>query len=193
MMGITVYQALDLVVGALTPISVGLLGFYVNSRVKGLEQEQWQSRKIVEKRIEFFEKVAADLNALLCFYTWVGVWKEFSPPQVIAVKRRLDKEFHVHRYLIGEDVFGRYNDFVERLFTVFTGPGQDALLRATLTSENGDRTLHSNHKWEEKWRACFDEAKAVDRAEIRRAYAALMQSFQSAIGLPFAPLPDDFR
>jgi hypothetical protein len=192
-MAITAYQALDLLVGALTPISVGLLGFYVNSRVKGLEQEQWQNRKIVEKRIEFFEKVAPDLNALLCFYTWVGNWKELSPPQVIAVKRRLDKEFHVHRYLLGEDVFARYSDFVERLFTVFAGPGQDALIRAALTSELGDRTLHSNHMWEEKWRACFDEAKAVDRREIRRAYDALMASFQSAIGLSRDPPPGSSR
>jgi hypothetical protein len=186
-MGISPYQLLDLIVAALTPLSVGVLGYYVNSRVKSLEQEQWQNRKIVEKRIEFFERVAPDLNALLCFYTWVGNWKEFSPPQVIALKRRLDREFHVHRYLIGEDVFARYNDFVERLFTVFSGPGQDAVIRAALTSENGDRTLHSHHAWDEKWRACFDESKAVDRAEIRRRYTTLMQSFQAAIGLPFEP------
>jgi hypothetical protein len=84
----TTYEVLTLLVSAATPISVGVLGFFVNSRVKGLEHEQWQNRKIVEKRIEFFEKVAPDLNALLCFYTWVGDWKDHSPPQVIGIKRR---------------------------------------------------------------------------------------------------------
>jgi hypothetical protein len=78
---------------------------------------------------------------------------------------------------------------VERLFTTFSGPGQDAIIRATLTSENGDRRVHSNHKWEEKWRACFDETKAVDRADIRRNYNDLMHSFQAAIGLPFERQP----
>jgi hypothetical protein len=145
-------EVAKLLVATLAPISVALLGWFISERFKRLDDFQWKNRKVVEKRIEIFDKLAPDLNQLYCYFAWVGNWKELTPPEIIAIKRSLDHGFHVNRYIIGEEVFRAYNAFIALTFEVFTGAGKDARMRTAITGPDGDRRLSSLHPWETAWK-----------------------------------------
>ena len=66
---------------------------------------QWTNQRLIEKRLTLYDTVAPQLNALLCFYTWIGYWKDISPDDVIRAKRELDRTFHIYRYLFDDDVY----------------------------------------------------------------------------------------
>jgi hypothetical protein len=172
-----------LIVQLLVPVSVGMTGLFINNRLKRIDEAQWKGRKVIEKRIEIFDRLAPDLNQLFCYMDWVGEWQEITPPQVIAMKRRLDKGFYVNRYLISESVFDGYQAFVGLLFRTNVAAGKDALIRTSLVSENGDRRKSAHFDWKPEWDAAFDQGSAADRKEIRRAYTELMHRFKSSIGL----------
>ena len=76
------------------PIVVILLGFWVNQKTKRLEHLQWRSQKLVEKRLAVYDDLAPDLNDFLCYFTFVGLWKELRPPDVVALKRKVDRKIH---------------------------------------------------------------------------------------------------
>jgi hypothetical protein len=72
-----------------TPIVVAVIGYILNQRLKRIDEAQWQGRKIVEKRIELYDKIAPGLNKTFCFVMWVGYWKDISPKELIDTKRDL--------------------------------------------------------------------------------------------------------
>ncbi len=94
-----------------TPVVVAFLGYKLNSRLKSIDDAQWQSRKIVEKRLELYERIAPSLNSIFCFCTWVGYWKDISPKDLIQTKRDLDKTVNIYRHLLSEEFYHKYNDF----------------------------------------------------------------------------------
>ena len=125
-------EIVKLVLGVLTPLSVACLGWLVARRLKRLELVQWTNQRLIEKRLTLYDTVAPQLNALLCFYTWIGYWKDISPDDVIRAKRDLDRTFHIYRYLFDEDVYDAYHTFIHALFEMHTGPGRDARIRSLI-------------------------------------------------------------
>lgn len=100
-------NALDiarLAVSVFTPLSVTALGWLISRRLKRLELVQWTNQKLIEKRLAIYDIIAPQLNALLCFYTWVGYWKDISPDDVIRIKRDLDRTLHVYRHLFDDEI-----------------------------------------------------------------------------------------
>ena len=114
-------EIVKLVLGVLTPLSVACLGWLVARRLKRLELVQWTNQRLIEKRLALYDAVAPQLNALLCFYTWIGYWKDISPDDVIRAKRDLDRTFHIYRYLFDDDVYDAYHTYIHALFDVHTG------------------------------------------------------------------------
>jgi hypothetical protein len=172
-----------LIVQLLVPVSVAFTGLFINNRLKRIDEAQWKGRRIIDKRIEIFERLAPDLNQLFCYMDWVGEWQEITPPEVISMKRRLDKGFYVNRYLIGDSVFDAYETFIGLLFRTNVAAGKDAMIRTSLTSENGDRRKSPHFTWKPEWEAAFDGTASADRKEVRRAYTELMHRFKTSIGL----------
>lgn len=84
-------EIVKLAAEVLTPVSVAAFGWLVSHRLKQLELVQWTNQKLIEKRLALYDTIAPLLNRLLCFYTWVGPWKDISPDDVIRAKRELDQ------------------------------------------------------------------------------------------------------
>jgi hypothetical protein len=84
-------QVVTLVVEALTPITVVVLGVLFTRASRRIEQVQWANQTVVTHRLGVFDKLAPGLNQLLCFATFVGGWKETSPTEAIGTKRKLDE------------------------------------------------------------------------------------------------------
>lgn len=178
----TSLEAIRLVVGILTPLSVVALGWFLNRRLHALQQTTWANQKLIEKRLALYDEIAPQLNRLYCYFAWVGEWKEISPPTVIAAKRALDKHVHVYRHILGEAFFTKYLAFTDALFMMFARPGKDALIRTTVTSQWGNRKLDSTYQWQADWDDDLaDPEQALPREEIERRYLAVMETLRHGI------------
>ena len=88
----TSLEIAKLIASTLTPVTVALFGWYLTRFAKSIEHRQWRNQRLIEKRIAIYDDLSPHLNDLLCFFTFVGCWKELAPPQVIAIKRVVDKK-----------------------------------------------------------------------------------------------------
>ncbi|MBN3776038.1 hypothetical protein G3O06_00465 [Burkholderia sp. Ac-20345] len=175
-------EIVKLVLGVLTPLSVACLGWLVARRLKRLELVQWTNQRLIEKRLALYDAVAPQLNALLCFYTWIGYWKDISPDDVIRAKRELDRTFHIYRYLFDDDVYDAYHTYIHALFDVHTGPGRDARIRSLIQAPDGDRSVHGSYEWKPAWSDRFATANVVPKDDVLRHYTQLMERLRVALG-----------
>ncbi|OZB60646.1 MAG: hypothetical protein B7X39_09485 [Lysobacterales bacterium 14-68-21] len=176
-------EIVKLFAGVLTPLSVAALGWFISRRLKRLELVQWSNQKLIEKRLAVYDSVAPLLNKLLCFYTWVGDWKEVSPEDVVKAKRELDKSFNIYRHLFDDEVYEAYQTYIHVLFETFTGAGLDAKIRSNVNGPDGDRTSHCTYTWNSAWSGKFSEEKVVGKSEVRKHYYALMAVIRKSLGV----------
>lgn len=164
-------------VSAVTPLVVAVGGYFIHKRLKEIEQLNWANQKIVEKRISFYFEVVPQLNDLLCYYTYVGNWKELKPPQIISLKRALDRQFYVNRPLFPPEVFDHYETFIACCYKSFTGWGKDAKLRSSTLHRKG------NKDWDPKWNEMFAEDEVEQYDEVRGKYTTLVTSLAKSLGV----------
>ena len=165
-----------LIVQALTPAVVGYLGWKVSKRLKDIEQSQWGNRKLTEKRIQIYEKISPLLNRLFCYFAYVGDWQAHSPKAIVATKRELDHEMHINKYLLEPEVFDAYQKFINGLFQLYTGAGNDAKLKTHVMSVDGDRRQSPHFKWETAFKDCFSKGDVLSADEVGRLYDAVMKA-----------------
>lgn len=172
-----------LLVGISTPIVVAGFGWFISNRLKRIDFNQWSNQKIIEKRLIIYDEIAPKLNTLLCFYTWVGDWKENSPSDIVNLKRELDKTINVYRHLFKNDVFESYQSFIHTLFEPYTGAGHDAKIKSVVKGVAGDRSQHSTYKWNNDWERMFSNKPLPSTKEIREHYYKLMNSLRDSLGI----------
>ncbi len=127
----------QLVIAATTPLAVVLLGWYVTRAAKKLENIQWANQSVVSRRLDVFESIAPKLNLLLCFFTFVGGWKEVTPQRAIELKRQIDEAVYARRILFSEEMLRAYHRLMTTMFVMYAKADGDALLRARGSSELG--------------------------------------------------------
>jgi len=88
-------------VGILTPIAIVVAGIYVHRITKRFEHFQWRGQKLIEKRLAIYDEIAPLINDVLCYYTYVGAWRDFDPPQIVALKRTIDRKIDLSAPLFG--------------------------------------------------------------------------------------------
>ncbi|WP_080381341.1 hypothetical protein [Burkholderia pseudomallei] len=175
-------EVVKLIVGILAPLSVAAFGWFISRRLKRLELVQWSNQKLIEKRLAIYDSVAPLLNQLLCFYTWVGHWKDVSPEDVIKAKRELDRTFNIYRHLFDEEIYGAYQSFIHALFETFIGAGLDAKIRSHIMGLDGDRTSHCAYTWNPAWSQKFATENVVEKKEVRNRYFRLMNALSASLG-----------
>lgn len=184
-----------LIVSALTPVAVLVGGWWINRRLKKLEHSQWANQKLIEKRIEVFDQVAPLLNDLLCYFTYIGCWKDLSPPEVVDLKRRTDRLFYVNSPLFSIKLRKLYEQFTGLCFSTFNTWGQDAQLRTHSTR----RLQAIGNGWQSDWDSYFSSENAPELVEIRSAYVALSSRLAQELGVgdmtetPVSPVPVNDR
>lgn len=178
-------EAAKLLASVLTPLALAALGIYVHRVTKRYEHGQWRSQKLVEKRLSVYEQLAPDLNDLLCYFTYVGCWRDLDPPTVVALKRSIDKQIFLAAPLFSAEFFGSCMAFQSLCFETYNGWGQDAQLRTAT-----HRRRESRKDWKDEWENCFSR-KIAEPNLVRAAYAKVMESFSRDIGVhPQALIPD---
>ena len=167
----------------LTPLTVLGIGYFLNRRLKSIDDAQWQNRKVVEKRLEIFDQLAPGLNQIFCFVMWVGYWKDVSPRDAVETKRDLDKTVNIYRHLLSEEFYDAYNEYIHSIFETFSGAGHNAKIRSTIESVDGDRRKHTNYEWEDEFDTWFSEDLTLTRQEVKKKYVAVMDALRDCIGL----------
>ena len=173
-----------LAISVMTPVAVVVLGILVQRTTTRIERIQWANQRVIEYRLQVFERVAPKLNRLLCFYTFVGPWKELSPPDVMKLKRELDEDVHVNRILFSPEFFDAYQRFTELLFQMYATPGRDALIRAFVQTGLGDR--RSLDWWQPSYEGWFAQEDIPPLADVRAAYESLGEHFREELYIPTA-------
>lgn len=172
-------EIVRLVVSGLTPLVVAAVGFWLNRRLKKIEQLQWASQQVVEKRIEFYYSAVPKLNDLLCYFTYVGSWKDLTPPEVVRLKRVLDKEFYINAPILPPEILERYFLLVSKCYRSFSGWGADAKLRTRIER----RKEASGKSWETAWEFLFYTENVLEPREIQDDYNGLVGALANTLGI----------
>jgi hypothetical protein len=176
-MALTGYDVATLAVTALTPITVVGLGVFVARAGQRLERVQWANQTVITRRLDIFGEVAPKLNRLLCFATFVGGWKEITPMAAIELKRTADEIMYANRVLFSNELFEAYREFMAALFEAYAVTGADALLRAPIDSEWGDRRKLPG--WSTRMESLFSTNKPGSMDDIQAAYDRLGERFRA--------------
>ena len=132
-LAVTWAEGLGAIGSLITPFALVAVGYFVNRRLKAIEAQQWRSQELQAARLRYYREIAEPLNDLMCYFVFVGSWKEQTPPQVIDIKRSLDRTFHTLVPFFSVDVVHAYNDFMDRRFATFGEWGADARAASSST------------------------------------------------------------
>jgi len=189
-------EVVKLIASLLTPAALALLGIFIQRLSRRYEDRRWVNQKVVEKRLEIYDQLAPELNDVLCYFTFVGCWKDLDPPTVVKMKRDLDRKLHLAKPLFPAEFFAACRAFLNECFLSFGGGwGSDAQLRTTVA---GRMEVHPR-PWDPSWAQHFSEEHA-DPDTVQELYKNVMKEFSASFGqLDFTPsdhlsvLPPDIR
>ena len=174
-----------LLVGGATPVVVVVLGLWFTRIAKRLEERQWSDRTVVERRLRVYDEMAPDLNDLLCYFTYVGRYKSFKPPSIVALKRDLDRKFHLAAPLfsrtrlaiaitISSTSASRLTPDGAKEQGCERSTGGDAKPRVVIGRQTGSGCSQARKK-------------RSDPNHVRSSYQALMENFASELGVGLSP------
>ena len=161
----------------LVPLAIAAFGIYVHRITKRFEHVQWRSQKLVEKRLSIYDDLAPMLNDVLCYFTYVGGWRDMNPPDVIGLKRKIDKKVHLAAPLYTRVFYETCMHFQNTCFETYGGWGKDAKLRTQF-----QRRKESRSDWKPEWDEHFSTAHMPPQA-VREAYDAIMTVMAQDIGV----------
>jgi hypothetical protein len=178
--GWTSVDVATLIVAGLTPVTVTVLGVLLARGARRVAALQQANERVVERRVEVFDLVAAQLNRLLCFATFVGRWKEISADKALEFKRDLDEVMYANRPLFGAELFEAYRAFMACLFAMYATVDGDALIRCQIRSQWGDRS--NLPWWDPAMAARFTDTQDATRTttpqQAEAAYHRLSAAFR---------------
>jgi len=165
------------IVSALTPLVGGILAILIFKLRKDSEKKEWANKKVIEKRLDFYDKIASSLNDLYCYYYRVGNWKEITPIEIITKKRILDKEFRIYSHIFKQDILVNYRAFIDNCFLTYTGAGNDAKIKMSLTKRQ------NLPNWNSEWDKLFVEKEMVSEKDFERSYNQMLDVIKSELGI----------
>ena len=166
-----------------TFLTIGL--FFYGNRIA---TSQWANQKLVEKRIDLYDKFMPLLNDILCYHMLYGNFKELSPIEIIERKRQLDRLFYTQRDFFSENFQREYKNFMDLTFQPFSGMYYDAKIKSDSTvHKEGYIKYHGEIRkdtiqWNNEWNVNFTNDKPGN-SEIEKSYYQLMKLLSNDIGV----------
>lgn len=179
-------EVVKLVVGLLIPAAMLFTGVWLDRRIKEFEHRQWSNQKVIEKRLEVYEKITPRLNEMMCYFMRIGTWKEHDPTEIVDMKRDLDKIAHIYAPLFSPQFMEMYNAFIGQCFATFRGDGKDAQLRTDCVHYRDAFVGNEddNAGWQNDWDEYFTgPEEASDRKAVAKAYHDLVGFTAQELGV----------
>ena len=127
---------------------------------------------LIEAKIHHYEKISPLLNKIFRYRQMVGDYRDITPEEILATKRAVDEEFHIHIYIWSYEFCDAFHNFIDASFKPYEHPR--ALIRA--------EARHYQAVTLKGWRGFTDQP--VDQKANELVYANLMAAI--ANDLPFA-------
>jgi hypothetical protein len=162
-----------MILAILTPIILLILAISFRRSIKRMNETHWSNQKIVEKRIEVYDRIAPKLNDIFCFYCYIGNWNEISPVVVLRLKREIDKDMSVYASLFSDDISTKYVDFKQLCFVSMSGWEHDERIKSYY-----ELRQQNNQNWDDGWIQHFDTNNVVEAIKIKERYDELIASFK---------------
>jgi hypothetical protein len=168
-------------------VAVAAIGFLLNRQLKRIEAQRWRSQELTSSRLAYYREIAEPLNDLMCYFTFIGSWKEPSPLEIVALKRSLDRTFHTLAPFFSVEVVHAYEAFMGHCFDTFGQWGEDARLKTSYHR----RKAASRQTWQVEWRSMFtyslDESVPPEHLErIKVSYNEVLARLVGDIQLTIA-------
>ena len=162
-------EVTKLIVGALTPLTVALLGIRVARATRRLEASQWVNQKLIEKRIDLLEEILPlpQRPVLLLRMDWElerAISGRCDPTQT-----RTGQSILCQPAFFSASTITAYQEFTRILFKTHAAPGVDALLRTTIESHDGSRMKAYPGAWKPEWTAMFAEDKGAGKSRSHKS------------------------
>ena len=162
-----------MIIAILTPIIMVIPAFRFSRIIKRMNKKQLSNQKIVEKRIEIYDRIVPKLNDIFCFYCYIGNWNEITPMAVLRLKRELDKDMNIYASLFSDDLSKKYMGFKQLCFVSMSGWEHDEKIKSLyqLRQEN-------HQEWDDDWIQYFDTNNVIEAIKIKERYDELIESFK---------------
>lgn len=185
----TTLDVIRTIAAVAVPIIVAVVGYWLSQRLKELEANEWRNQELIKARLTYYQSLAPQLNDLMCYFTFIGGWKGLTPPNVISLKRNLDREFYSALPLFSPSCGKAYDRFMETCFATFGTWGRDACLKTGFV----ERRAAFGDAWKPEWQEMFthEERQEVPKHELenlRISYAALLGALAEDVQLSKARL-----
>lgn len=185
-------EIVKLVTSATTPILLAMVGYlawsiqqsFVERREVQLQTERRAKEFEIKAeenlrglRVNVYMKAAPLFREILAYHFHVGSWKELSPANVIAKKRKLDSLIYSQRAILSPDFAQLYHNYMREAF-VSAGNSQG---ESRLRSSTNCRPI-SPLRNDARWRAWFTGED--NRLALCTAYKNLQKNWSSELSLP---------
>lgn len=161
------------IIAALAPFIIAFLVFRYKRIIKGLDKKYQTNQRIVEKRIEIYDRIGPKLNDIYCFYCYNGNWKEISPMDIVRLKKDLDKDINVSTPLFSNELNEKYIDFMRLCFVAFSGWEHDEKIKSLY-----ELRQEHNVEWNDDWIPFFDTNNVVEAVKLKERYDELIETFK---------------
>lgn len=146
------------------PVVVAVVGHRLTRRLKLWEASQWRNQELIKARLQYYGQLAPMINDVMCYLTFIGRWKELTPPEMITIKREMDRLFYSVGPLFSQRAFDAYRDFVSACFSESGSWGMDARIRSGFVRRREVRPDSWDPEWEKLF--AFQENQDVDRQDL---------------------------
>lgn len=143
------------------PIVIAILAYI-------LTRTQSRNDELLKVRLDYYKALTPDLNRLMCYMTFIGTWRDQSPPEVVGIKRRLDETFFCAAPLFSPDVLKAYIALMDKSFSTFGNWGTDA--RICSSAYRRRQSWQANSPWKREWDHYFilDDGSVIAAEDLRR-------------------------
>ena len=164
----------EVVVSLAIPLTVLVVGAFINRSIKKMEIDRAKIFKKKEMRKAIYDDISEKLNIIACYVADVGDFGEFTPDQIIAHKRHTDRRFKSYQSLWSDKTTNLYDEFIESCFKHFSGGlGTPAKIR-TMANEKQAYFTNVGKEWKTDWNRRFTGEKSL---KILEKYRELTTSF----------------
>ena len=171
-------EIVKLIIATLALIIIASMAFQYIRIVKQQNNKQKTNEKIVEKRIEIYDRIVTKLYDILCFYCYVGNWIEITPIDIIRLKKELDKEMNIYTPLFSDELGEKYIRFIQQCFISLSGWEYDAKIKSLY-----EQRQEHNVEWNDDWIQYFDTNNVIEAIKMKERYNELIEAFKKDLSL----------
>ena len=142
------------------------------------DNERTISEKILETRIIIYDRIAARLYDITCFFLYTGNWVEISPVDILRLKREIDRDTNIYSPFFTEELGNKMREFQQGCFISATGWEHDVKIKSLY-----DLREKHNRDWEEEWIHYFDTNNVVEAVKLKEKYEDLINTFKNYLML----------